>query len=122
MKTFLECVKEAASVRRLKDDVTRFYFELPQEMITAIEDAADMYAKQSNSHKPVVVREGDKEYVIVHGERISLERVKEIVMQYTPNEPLPAEGLAQNGCGGHLFQRTNEGVICIYCGVHRSDV
>ena len=56
MKTFLECVKEAASVRRLKDDITRFYFELPQEMIIAIEDAADMYATQSNSHKPVVMQ------------------------------------------------------------------
>jgi hypothetical protein len=33
-----------------------------------------------------------------------------------------SEGEEQNGCGGHLFQRTNEGVICIYCGVHRSDV
>ena len=56
MKTFLECVKEAASVRRLKDDVTRFYFELPHELIKALEDAADLYATQSNSHKHSVMQ------------------------------------------------------------------
>jgi len=56
MKTWLECVKEAASVRKLKDDVTRFYFELPNELIKALEDAADLYATQSNSHKPGVMQ------------------------------------------------------------------
>lgn len=59
MKTWLECVKEAASVRNLKAPIKTLYFELPQELIETLKEAADMYATQSNSHKHSVMQGGD---------------------------------------------------------------
>jgi len=56
MKTFLECVKVAASVKGLKAPIKTLYFELPQELIKTLEDAADLYATQSNSHKHGVMQ------------------------------------------------------------------
>ena len=51
MKTYLECVKQAASIRGLKGAIKQLYFKLPQELIETLKEAADMYATQSNSHK-----------------------------------------------------------------------
>ena len=55
MKTYLECVKQAASIRGLKGAIKQLYFKLPQELIETLKEAADMYATQSNSHKHGVI-------------------------------------------------------------------
>jgi hypothetical protein len=100
MKTFLECVKEAASVRNLKAPIKTLYFELPQELIETLKEAADMYATQSNSHKPVVGGPGSD----VRSE----------------GEQLGNEGSAKSVCGGlgqHDFRLKGSYLICNKCGI-----
>jgi len=91
MKTFLECVKEAASVRNLKAPIKTLYFELPQELIETLKEAADMYATQSNSHKPVVVRGGDKKTKSVKRDKKFYNYPAYKETPNTPTEPLATE-------------------------------
>jgi len=55
MKTFLECIGEAAREPRDKGFMNWLIFKLDEEQLEHLARAAAIYAEQSNSHKPVSV-------------------------------------------------------------------
>jgi len=55
-------------------------------------------------HKPVVVRGGDSESQLVERTKRYFKYPDWIERKITPPEPLPAEGVAQNGRGGKVVK------------------
>jgi hypothetical protein len=100
MKTYLECLSEAAALIGKPHISAAIKLELSDDELALLQEAADMYAEQSNSHKPVVVRGGDSENQFVQhvGKYFDYKNVN--TTPNTPTEPLPAEGLAKSVCGG----------------------
>ena len=66
-------------------------------------EAMEYYAEQSNSHKPVVVRGGDKDDNLSTVERSMLTTPIAKETLNTPTEPLPAEGEEKPCADGHWF-------------------
>jgi hypothetical protein len=54
MKTYLEVLSEAAELNKKPHISAAIKLELSDDELTLLQEAADMYAEQSNSHKPVV--------------------------------------------------------------------
>ena len=54
MKTFLECVNEAAGIVKCKMINKEAFDEMMKYLSPILNKAAEIYAEQSNSHKPVV--------------------------------------------------------------------
>jgi hypothetical protein len=133
MKTYLECLDEAAVI--LKDPKLALYLKmtLSKPSVELLEKAAEIYAEQSNSHKPVVVRGGDKIRETVKGVEEYLEWVKGNDTPNTPTEPLQAEGsygaegaavadgaAGQNvsdGCRHRWWELASGKVLCDKCGL-----
>ncbi len=123
MKTYLECVEEAALLVGDKGETIYYVsFSLPQYVVEVLNKAADIYAEQSNSHKHGVVRGGANEAVIVHGDNTITEDKSQTTTLTTPTEPLPAEGSAKGvsvemcSCGS-IDVMTRYGIDqCADCG------
>ena len=54
MKTYLECLDEAAVILKNKTLAKYLKMTLSKPSVELLEKAAEIYAEQSNSHKPVV--------------------------------------------------------------------
>ena len=119
MKTFLECLHEAAGrgqTWRVYD--MQKYFD--EDDFILIQEAAEIYAEQSNSHKHSVVRGGVNEANTVSCTQNVDNSITLSKPLSTPTEPLPAEGLAQNGRGGCKHENIDrkDGLDeCLDCGV-----
>jgi len=90
MKTWLECVKEAATSEGWITGQC-FINAQSENTLDVFSVAADIYASQSNSHKPVVVRGGDSENQFVQhvGKYFDYKNVN--TAPNTPTEPLATE-------------------------------
>jgi len=90
MKTYLECIHQAALDMKATDHYNSYYAVI-NYIAPILNRAADMYAEQSNSHKPVVVRGGAIEAQSVPLEGDALKWTNSCVTQNTPTEPLATE-------------------------------
>jgi len=54
MKTFLECLDEAAAITEAHHIIAYIKLSLDEIHLVMLQAAADIYSTQSNSHKPVV--------------------------------------------------------------------
>jgi len=115
MKTFLECIGEAAREPGDEGFMNWLIFKLDEEQLEHLARAAVMYAEQSNSHKPVVVRGGDSETQSVQRVEPDFNGRNVMKILYTPTEPLPAAEVAQNGRDG-LCNCVNQFFGYINCG------
>jgi formylmethanofuran dehydrogenase subunit E len=121
MKTYLECLSEAAALIGKPHISAAIKLELSDDELALLQEAADMYAEQSNSHKPVVVRGGDSENQFVQhvGKYFDYKNVN--TTPNTPTELLPAEGSAKSVCGEkpahNWIQLANDDIICTECGM-----
>ena len=89
------------------------------------EEAIDFFHGVEQSHKhgvmqglPVAVRGGANEAVIVHGNNTITNDQSQTTTLTTPTEPLPAEGLAQNGSVDlclHTPMIKNGLRMCMHC-------
>lgn len=117
MKTYLECLSEAAALIGKPNISADIKLQFEDEHYDVMQAAADMYAEQSNSHKHAIVRGGVIESQSVPLEGKALKWTNIAVTQITPTEPLPAEAVAQNGRDGFCkctFPKYN-GQICLQC-------
>jgi hypothetical protein len=92
MKTYLKCLQEAAVILKSPNLAKYLKMTLSKKSVELLEKAADIYASQSNSHKPVVVRGGASETKNVHRHKNDLKWDDFLDTPNTPTEPLPAEG------------------------------
>jgi len=118
MKTYLECVREAAD----KMNATGTYnsYQAILDFIAPIlQTAADIYTEQSNSHKHSVVRGAVTSHCIsndIHNCPFT-ETCPECTKPAT--EPLPAEGREKPCADGHWFATeymNQRPAQCIVCG------
>lgn len=120
MKTYLECIHQAALDMKATHHYNSYY-AIINYIAPILNRAADMYAEQSKSHIPVVVRGGAIEAQSVPLEGEALKWTNSAVTQITPTEPLPAEGSAKSvrvGCKNYDFHGSD--ILrygrCAYCG------
>jgi len=92
MKTYLECIKEAAD--KINDNENYNLFEpILYYLAPILQAAAEIYSEQSNSHKYDIVRGGVIEAQSVPLEGEALKWTNSCVTQNTPTEPLATEAL-----------------------------
>lgn len=103
MKTYLECLSEAAERNKKPHISAAIKLELSDDELSLLQEAADLYTELSKSHIPVVVREGAIEAQSVHRGKDVIKFPINTTGANTPTEPLPAEGVAQNGCVENLL-------------------
>ena len=82
MKTYLECVNEAALKIGYKNLVEDLQVDNAEPVIDVLIKAADMYASQSNSHKPVVG--GPASASVSEGEQLGNEAGEKGVRDWEP--------------------------------------
>lgn len=56
MRTYLECLSEAAEINKTPHISAAIKLELSDEELSLLQEAADMYAELSNSHKHSVMQ------------------------------------------------------------------
>ena len=104
MKSYFECVIVAGRESNNEGFINWLLMKLDHNEMGILQRAAVIYAEQSNSHKPVVVRGGAIEAQSVPLEGEALKWTNSSITQITPTEPLPAEGSAKSVCGCHSFE------------------
>jgi hypothetical protein len=121
MKNYFEAVIVAGRESNNEGFINWLIMKLDHEQMDILQRAAVIYAEQSNSHKPVIVRGGDSENQSVPLEDDSLfDEFKRNTN--TPTEPLPAEGRGEaNTCAGcehiHvLWINSDWKYFCLDCG------
>ncbi len=97
MKTYLEVLSDAAELNKKPHISAAIKLELSDDELALLQEAADMYAEQSNSHKHGVVRGGDKKTKSVKRDKKFYNYPAYKETPNTPTEPLATEARAQSG-------------------------
>lgn len=118
MKTYLECLSEAAALIGKPNISADIKLQFEDEHYEVMQAAADMYAELSNSHKHSVVRGAVTSHCLSLKDECEFTNTcPECTKPAT--EPLPAEGEEKPCVDGHWFATEYMGqrpARCIVCG------